>query len=227
MQAEAGGTSGGPSLIWAQPPYQHGVVPTALATAPGNRNPGLVWSEPDIAADADIFTGVAIGLLTFSQDKPPNLTFPHGGGTSIAAPLDHARAVDIRIGRGDRGGLPDLSARAVARGAIDVSGTPTPVTGNATWFSGLGWPYSGCGPAAGQPGQPELRALNVQNSPGDYSKPACMPPRPPCPSLRPGNPCSLWAISPAESPDAGGPAPPILPSSLPQLLHPTSQGENS
>ena len=40
---ENGATSGGPSLIWAQPAYQHGVVPRALATAPGNRGgPGPV-----------------------------------------------------------------------------------------------------------------------------------------------------------------------------------------
>ena len=30
-------------------------------------------------------------------------------------------------------------------GALDVTGTPAPVTGNATWFSGLGSPYGGCG----------------------------------------------------------------------------------
>src|SRR5262249_39162184 len=43
LQGEDGATSGGPSLIWAQPAYQHGVVPKSLATAPGNR-PGLVRS---------------------------------------------------------------------------------------------------------------------------------------------------------------------------------------
>jgi hypothetical protein len=54
-------------------------------------------------------------------------------------------------------------------GAIDVSGTPSPVTGNATWFSGLGSPYGGCGlPQAGLDSQNFL-ALNVQNSPGVYT----------------------------------------------------------
>ena len=33
----------------------------------------------------------------------------------------------------------------LAANALDVSGTPSPVTGNATWFSGLGRPYGGCG----------------------------------------------------------------------------------
>jgi len=43
------------------------------------------------------------------------------------------------------------------------------VTGNATWFSGLGGPYGGCGlPEANVDSQNYL-ALNVQNSPGVYS----------------------------------------------------------
>jgi Cellulose binding domain len=53
--------------------------------------------------------------------------------------------------------------------AINVSGTPAPVTGNATWFSGLGSPYGGCGlPQANLDSQSFL-ALNVQNSPGNYT----------------------------------------------------------
>jgi subtilase family serine protease len=87
LQAAGGGTSGGPSLIWAQPPYQRGVVPRALATAPGNRSPSLVRSEPDIAADADQFTGFGLGLLAFPHNQPPKLTKQTAGGTSIAAPL--------------------------------------------------------------------------------------------------------------------------------------------
>ena len=57
----------------------------------------------------------------------------------------------------------------LSAGAITVSGTPSPVTGNATWFSGLGGPYGGCGlPEANVDSQNYL-ALNVQNSPGVYS----------------------------------------------------------
>ena len=33
LTGQGGATSGGPSLIWAQPPYQRGVVPRALAKA--------------------------------------------------------------------------------------------------------------------------------------------------------------------------------------------------
>lgn len=47
-------------------------------------------------------------------------------------------------------------------GAIVVSGTPSPVTGNATWFSGLGGPYGGCG----------LPQANVRPEPQDCYAPA-------------------------------------------------------
>jgi hypothetical protein len=54
-------------------------------------------------------------------------------------------------------------------GAIDVSGTPGPVTGNATWFSGVGGPYGGCGLPGADIDSQNYIALNVQNSPGDYN----------------------------------------------------------
>jgi Cellulose binding domain len=54
-------------------------------------------------------------------------------------------------------------------GAIDVSGTPSPVTGYATWFTGLGSPYGGCGLPQADLDSQNFLALNVQNSPGDYS----------------------------------------------------------
>jgi Cellulose binding domain len=53
--------------------------------------------------------------------------------------------------------------------ALNVSGTPTPVTGNATWFSGLGSPYGGCGLPQANLDSQNFLALNVQNSPGDYT----------------------------------------------------------
>jgi Cellulose binding domain len=53
--------------------------------------------------------------------------------------------------------------------AISVSGTPAPVTGNATWFSGLGSPYGGCGLPQANLDSQNFLALNVQNSPGVYT----------------------------------------------------------
>ncbi len=61
FQGEAYASGGGPSLLWAQPAYQRGVVPNSLAKAPGNRG-GLVRAVPDISADADPSTGMAVGI---------------------------------------------------------------------------------------------------------------------------------------------------------------------
>jgi subtilase family serine protease len=76
LQGEDGASSGGPSLIWAQPGYQHGVVPRAQAlVAPGSRL-GLVRSEPDLAADADLYTGFATGILSFHDMLPSTSATP-------------------------------------------------------------------------------------------------------------------------------------------------------
>jgi hypothetical protein len=62
-----------------------------------------------------------------------------------------------------------LLAAQLPAGALDVSGTPSPVTGNATWFSGLGSPYGGCGLPQANLDTQNFLALNVQNSPGVYT----------------------------------------------------------
>jgi Cellulose binding domain len=54
-------------------------------------------------------------------------------------------------------------------GALDQSGTPAPVTGWATWFTGLGSPYGGCGLPQADLDSQDFLALNVQNSPGVYT----------------------------------------------------------
>ena len=66
FQGEQGATGGGPSLLWAQPAYQRGVVPRSLAASPGNRG-GFVRTVPDISAIADPFTGFAVGQLVPNQ----------------------------------------------------------------------------------------------------------------------------------------------------------------
>jgi expansin (peptidoglycan-binding protein) len=58
--------------------------------------------------------------------------------------------------------LPRLAARAVPP-------TPGPVTGNATWFEGLGSPYGGCGLPQAALDTQDFVALNVYNTPGDYA----------------------------------------------------------
>jgi hypothetical protein len=53
--------------------------------------------------------------------------------------------------------------------ALNQTGTPTPVTGNATFFSGLGSPYGGCGLPQANLDTQDFVALNVFNTPGDYN----------------------------------------------------------
>jgi Cellulose binding domain len=45
----------------------------------------------------------------------------------------------------------------------------TPVTGNATYFDGLGSPYGGCGLPQSELESQDFVALNVYNTPGDYN----------------------------------------------------------
>jgi subtilase family serine protease len=99
LQGENGATSGGPSLIWRQPAFQHGIVPRAMALPdPGSRL-GLTRSEPDLAADADLYTGFATGLLRLPKGKPPVFFEIPVGGTSMASPLVAGIVADAQQGQ--------------------------------------------------------------------------------------------------------------------------------
>jgi subtilase family serine protease len=77
FKGEDGASGGGPSVYWPQPAYQKGVVPKSM---------GTTRSAPDIAADADPFTGIDVGLLNFSG-KTPTYFEESIGGTSESSPL--------------------------------------------------------------------------------------------------------------------------------------------
>ena len=84
----AAATGGGQSLLWNQPSYQKGVVPSSLSSpGVGNRG-GAVRAVPDVSALADLTTG--IGEAVTEQDPSTGAdvysVFPEGG-TSLAAPL--------------------------------------------------------------------------------------------------------------------------------------------
>ncbi len=64
-------------MYWPQPAYQKGVVPKSM---------GTTRSAPDIAADADPFTGLNVGMLSFSG-KTPTFFEESIGGTSESSPL--------------------------------------------------------------------------------------------------------------------------------------------
>jgi subtilase family serine protease len=78
LRGENGASGGGASVTWPQPAYQQGVVPTSL---------GTTRLDPDIAADADAFTGLDVGILAFHKGKAPGFFEESIGGTSESAPL--------------------------------------------------------------------------------------------------------------------------------------------
>jgi subtilase family serine protease len=99
FQGEEGASGGGASLLWKQPGYQHGVVPDSLATATGNRG-GLVRAVPDVSADADGFTGMAVGMLSFDDSGNVTGYFEQSiGGTSLATPLVSGIVADAEQGQ--------------------------------------------------------------------------------------------------------------------------------
>jgi subtilase family serine protease len=125
FQGEDGASGGGPSLLWARPAYQRGVVPTGLATAPGNRS-GLIRAVPDIGALADPFTGFAVGLLDISNaGKVIGYSEESVGGTSAAAPLVAGLVADAEQYQEPFGFLNPALYRLAGTGAVhDV----TPIT---------------------------------------------------------------------------------------------------
>ena len=125
---ENGAGGGGPSLIWTEPSYQDGVVPAALTTAPGNRG-GVVRSVPDISANADPFTGIAVGYLTFhnKSGKPPTYSQFPVGGTSESSPLVAGMVTAAQQGQAAAFGFADPALyRLAGTGALHDA---LPVTG--------------------------------------------------------------------------------------------------
>jgi subtilase family serine protease len=95
---EQGAAGGGPSVLWQQPSYQKGVVRAALAQVAGNRG-GPVRTVPDLSADADPFTGFAMGTLTADATGTPAYSESAYGGTSLAAPLVASIVADAQQGQ--------------------------------------------------------------------------------------------------------------------------------
>lgn len=86
-----GGAGGGTSAVFAQPDYQRGIVPAALAS--GKR------VSPDVSALADPYTGFLIGLRPIVDDDTLavgdyiNETY---GGTSLATPIVAAQIAIVQ-----------------------------------------------------------------------------------------------------------------------------------
>ena len=128
FQGEDGASGGGASLLWSQPGYQRGVVPRSLAVATGDRG-GLVRVVPDISADADGFTGMSVGLLSFDDQGTVTGYFEEAiGGTSLATPLVVGIVADAEQGQPSFGFLnPALYALAGTTAFNDVRPLPARV----------------------------------------------------------------------------------------------------
>ena len=79
------------------------------------------------------------------------------------------RAAGLALTVGVLGAIVTLVAGQTAAWSLDTGGTPSAVTGNSTWFSGFGGPYGGCGMTQDALETQDFGALNVYNTPGDYS----------------------------------------------------------
>ena len=122
------------------------MVPDALAQAPGNRG-GLVRAVPDISADADPFTGMAVGILNFNNAGAVTgyMELPVGG-TSLAAPLVAGLVADAEQHQHPFGFLnPVLYKLAGTAGLHD----PTPVTSaTPARYRGVACDVAVCGVAS-------------------------------------------------------------------------------
>ncbi|MGD0698555.1 MAG: S53 family peptidase [Trebonia sp.] len=140
---EAYASGGGPSLLWAQPGYQRGVVPNALAKAPGNRG-GLVRAVPDISAVADPSTGMAVGLLSFnSKGGVTGYSEEPVGGTSLSSPMVAGMVADAEQYQKPFGFLNPALYRVAGTNAINDS---LPITGKSpSRYRGVACDVADCG----------------------------------------------------------------------------------
>ncbi|MFJ3668258.1 protease pro-enzyme activation domain-containing protein [Streptomyces sp. NPDC090106] len=119
------GAGGGTSATVAEPSYQRGVVPDALAkanNAAGNR------VVPDISAIADPNTGFKVGQTQTFPDGTEQYSEYRIGGTSLAAPVIaavQALAQEARGGKAIGFANPAIYAKYGSKAYHDVTDTPT------------------------------------------------------------------------------------------------------
>lgn len=118
------GAGGGTSRTVAEPFYQRGVVPHALATANSAAGNRVV---PDIAAIADPNTGFLVGQTQSFPDGSQRYSEYRIGGTSLAAPVIAAVQSLAQQARGGRPlgfANPAIYARYGTKAYHDVTDTP-------------------------------------------------------------------------------------------------------
>jgi subtilase family serine protease len=123
----AGGAGGGRSTLYPQPSYQSSVVPAS--TANGNR------AIPDIAANADPYTGMAIAFT-----GPNGFVETPFGGTSEATPLIAGIVADAGQIVGQGGFIGFLNPWLYQSGSSALSDVTDHATGIWTPFAPLNGP---------------------------------------------------------------------------------------
>ncbi|MCX4701344.1 protease pro-enzyme activation domain-containing protein [Streptomyces sp. NBC_01373] len=119
------GAGGGTSATVAEPFYQQGVVPGALATANSAAGNRVV---PDISAIADPNTGFKVGQTQTFPDGSQQYSEYRIGGTSLASPVIaavQALAQQARGGKAIGFANPSIYARYGTKAYHDVTDNPT------------------------------------------------------------------------------------------------------
>jgi subtilase family serine protease len=119
------GAGGGTSATVAEPFYQRGVVPGALATANSAAGNRVV---PDISAIADPNTGFKVGQTQTFPDGSQQYSEYRIGGTSLASPVIaavQALAQQARGGKAIGFANPSIYARYGTKAYHDVTDNPT------------------------------------------------------------------------------------------------------
>ncbi|MFF3738640.1 protease pro-enzyme activation domain-containing protein [Streptomyces sp. NPDC002566] len=124
------GAGGGTSRTVAEPYYQRGVVPKALATANSAAGNRVV---PDISAIADPNTGFRVGQTQTFPDGSQRYSEYRIGGTSLAAPVIAGVQALAQQARGGAIGFanPAIYARYGSAAYHDVTDRPTGAAGLA------------------------------------------------------------------------------------------------
>ena len=106
------GAGGGVSVLYLQPAYQKGIVPAALSTFIG----AVDRTVPDVAMDADPYTGYFIGLTSSRSGVYRESDI---GGTSLATPLFSATMILAQQYTGKKFGSANAALyKAYAKGAF-------------------------------------------------------------------------------------------------------------
>lgn len=126
------GGGGGVSTLYAQPAYQAGVVPAALATAlpDGSTASTPMRVAPDVSMDGDNSTGLLVGYTQKFADGSVAYHEERWGGTSLSSPLFAGMQALAQQASGAAIGFanPQIYQRYGSSAYTDVTDHPSGVT---------------------------------------------------------------------------------------------------